>query len=350
MKFLKVQYDWDEKYLVYIPVDNKRHKILPNLFVQATCNKAGGFTVYSRAFESKDPKNEGAEMLPIDEIHTVKEGEVFKFNRSKVTWDYFKGHYNSTVVCKAQVLDSSVVFCESKNPVITALIYLENGEYESAQKLIEPLLSVSQYYSEGVNEGAHEIMAKIYELGHKKDLNKAYIHYLYAQSYENVVRFLNMGYGAGVLEETPTEEEWDEYHALCLLYGAGEKDFAYGKMIYNAGFWCYKDSIKNSKNPQIIREHKYVAFARKQACEWIMQRKDAKQVENENFILFLGAYCSYLAQGHEGGCSYEIDNGGGSVAMHRSVISAERWMDKEIERGNEFALRGKKFINEIKGN
>ena len=96
--------------------------------------------------------------------------------------------------------------------------------------------------------------------------------------------------------------------------------------------------------PEDIARHKYTAFARLKACQWIMERGDEAPVHDEDFILYLGAYLNWQRVGHEDDCTYWslTDERG-----EESVLSAKISIRNAVEEGNELAIRGKEFIDAV---
>lgn len=350
MKFLEIKYDFPSSSVKYIVIDGEKHSIGSVLSVKATDLGNGTYRVQSFSADRKDPSNVASELIPVEYTHTVCEGEVCSGMYTKIEWTYITGCYNSHYSYKATVVDETAIPHKHRDPIVMAHIHFAAAEYDKVEEILAPLLSSDEDVPYIVKRAAHKIEAKLneYGLGREKNPEQAYIQYLYAMSYSDIVRFMDMGYGQGVLSEDYHTLDWDEYHTLLLLSDIGETDYAYQRMIHIADIWYYKDAEKNADRADYFHIHKYLAQSRLTACVWIMEREDAQYVENKKFIMFLGAYFSYLEQGHEGACSCEIDNGGGSFAYQKQPIIAERWIAKAIEAGNDLALRGQSFIDRVK--
>ena len=345
MKFIKLTYGWPKRYK-FVPADGKAYNAL-GFDIIAEKNNDGSYTISTFDHKRKEPNNVASELVEVDNTFTVNVGEEVLASYCIIEWNYIRGAYNSLEDYRMEIVDETIALAETDDDVVKAMIYLQRGNYNDALSLVSKHLDVDMFFD--VNDEAYKLMAKMLEngLGVEKDIDKAYIHYLYAKSFVEVVRFWEMGYGHDVLNEW-NNVEWDEYHALLLLNSVGEGDYAYNAMKERADTWFYLDEEKKTKRADYLHNHKYVALARKTACLWAMDRCDYAFGASEKFTLFAGAYCSYLSQGHEGACSYVSDNGGGSVAHLTSASSAEWWLNKAIQEGNEFAIKAKAFTEKSK--
>ena len=176
-------------------------------------------------------------------------------------------------------------------------------------------------------------------------MDKAYVHYLYAQSIADVIRFMDMGYGKGVFCESPRLLDLNEYHTLMLLWTAGEREYAEYRINWLASCWIYDSAEKEATKKTEAQEHRTYALCRRQVCEWMME-KNAEDVDIEKFTLFMGAYLSYLKNGHEGSCSYVYEYSDGKC-NETSVWAAEKYIAEALEAGK-FAIRGKAFMDAVK--
>ena len=349
MMFIKVSFGWPKRH-IFLPADNKPHKVFQRLTVLANQSRDGRYTIKLSDTYHSDPSNIASELVCVDKTVEVEPGEKVNLEYTTVEWSYLRGKYHSHESLSAVIVDEEVVLAEADDAVVKAEIYYQRGDYQRALELIRPMLLPGNFYK--VNKAAHRLLGDMYEHGSgvEKDLALAYVEYLYAEDYDSIVRMISFGYGIGAADEflMPTPDEWDEYHALLLLDRAGESDYAYKRMRERASNWFYRDEEKNSTRADYLHEHKYTALARRTACTWAMERCDREFGASESFLLFAGAYFSYLSQGHEGACSYVKDNGGGSTAHLKNKGAAERWLDKAIEEGDEFAISIKAFIERSK--
>lgn len=350
MAFIKLTYGWPKRYK-FVPVDEKSHSIFGMLKISADVTEDGKYTIQVDDSYPSDPSNKASELVDVTNLIEADFGQEVAFDYHTIEWNYIRGHYHSYDTIKAVVVGDDVALAETDDDVVKALVYYYKADYKKVWQLLAPLLEPDQFCR--VNQQAHQLVAQMYEFGYgvEKNGKKAYIHYLYAKDYESFGRFFDRGFGNGILEN-PDElwcgNDWDEYHALLLLNDIGESDYAYNAMIERANDWFYRDKEKTSKRADYLHNHKYVALARKTACLWAMERCDYQFGASEEFLLFAGAYCSYLAQGHEGSCSYVKDNGGGSVAHLKSTSFAEWWLNKAIESGDEFAIKANAFMQASK--
>ena len=350
MAFIKLTYGWPKRYK-FVPVDEESHSIFGMLTISADFTDDGKYAIQVNDSYPSDPSNKASELVDDTQCIQVDLGQKVTFDYHTIEWDYMRGHYHSYDTIEAVVVEDDVALHETDDDVVKALVYYYKEDYQKAWQLLTPLLAPDQFYR--VNRPAHQLVGLMYEFGCgvEKDLKKAYIHYLYARDYERFDEMSYHGFGRGVLESPRklwNDNDWDEYHALLLLNDIGESEYAYNAMIERANDWFYSDKEKTSKRADYLHNHKYVALARKTACLWAMKRCDYTFGASEEFLLFAGAYCSYLSQGHEGSCSYVKDNGGGSVAHLKSTSFAEWWLDKAIEGGDAFAIKAKQFIQKSK--
>ena len=332
-------------------MDEESHYIFGMMTISAGFTDDGKYAIQVNDSYPSDPSNKASELVHVTKCIEVKLGQEVTFDYHTIEWNNSRGHYHSYDTIKAVVVKDDVALEETDDDVVKALVYYYKEDYQKAWELLTPLLGADQFYR--VNKQAHQLVAHMYEFGCgvEKDLKKAYIHYLYARDYERFDEMSYHGFGRGVLESPRKlwdNNDWDEYHALLLLNNIGESDYAYNAMIERANNWFYEDKEKTSKRADYLHNHKYVALARKTACHWAMKRCDYTFGASEKFLLFAGAYCSYLSQGHEGSCSYVQDNGGGSVAHLKSASFAEWWLNKAIEGGDAFAIKAKQFIQKSK--
>ena len=350
MAFIKLTYGWPKRYK-FVPIDESSHSIFGMMTIFADFTDDGKYAIQVSDSYPSDPSNKASELVGVKKYIEVKLGQEVTFDYHTIEWNNMRGHYHGYDTIKAVVVDDDVALAETDDDVVKALVYYYKEDYQKAWELLTPLLGADQFCR--VNEQAHQLVAQMYEFGDgvEKDLKKTYIHYLYAKDYDSFGRFFDRGFGRGVLESPRKlwlDNDWDEYHALLLLNNIGESDYAYNAMIERANDWFFSDQEKQSKRADYKRNHKYVALARKTACLWAMKRCDYAFGASEKFLLFAGAYCSYLSQGHEGNCSYVQDNGGGSVAHLKSASFAEWWLNKAIEGGDKFAIKAKDFMQKSK--
>ena len=352
MAFIKLTYGWPKRYK-FVPVDEEIHSIFGMLTICADFTDDGKYAIQVNDSYPSDPSNKASELVRVAKCIEVDLGQKVTFDYHTIEWDYMRGHYHSYDTIEAVVVEDDVALAETDDDVVKALVYYYKEDYQKAWQLLTPLLAPDQFYR--VNQPAHQLVGWMYELGCgvEKDLKKAYVHCLYARDYVGIDRFYDYGFGKNILDVEIInkfwgDDDWDEYHALLLLNDIGESDYAYNAMIERANDWFYSDKEKTSKRADYLHNHKYVALARKTACLWAMERCDYTFGASEKFLLFAGAYCSYLSQGHEGSCSYVKDNGGGSVAHLKSASFAEWWLDKAIEGGDKFAIKAKQFIQKSK--
>ena len=333
MKLLKIQYNLGDKDYIYIPLDGKDYTIGHGLIIRGFENN-DKYKIVSTSFERIDPNNQLSELQYYSNEYEVNINQSFLGSYSTLEWSYLKGNYYSTDDFRAIVINAKDEIELIGDDVLKAKIYLYDGEYQKANLLLDPLLINDDT---NTNYNAYKLKGEIYEkgLGVEQDLEKAYIHYLYSESREDIQRFLKMGYSNISTEDIDKIYKIDKCEIYQLLYEVGKKDYAYKKIIYYAGMWIYKDSEKESKKEDYLKERELLAKCRKLACQWIMERNDYKYIENNKFKLFLGAYCSYLIQGHEGMCTYEVDNGGGSMGYGTNISAAERYIEK-LANENEF--------------
>lgn len=345
MRFIKLTYGWPKRYK-FVPADGKAYNAL-GFDIIAEQNDDGSYTIITFDHERKEPNNVASELIEVDNTFTLHVGEEVLASYCTIEWTYIRGAYNSLEDYRIAIVEEDVALAETDDDVVKATIYLQRGNYNKALNLVGKHLDANMFFK--VNNDAHKLMAKMLEngLGVQKDLYKAYVHYLYAKSFEDVARFWQLGYGHEVIDRL-SNIDWDEYHALLLLASVGEGEYAYKRMVNNASNWYYKDEEKTSTRADYLHKHKFVALSRKTACLWAMAKCDYTLGASEEFTLFAGAYLSYLSQGHEGACSYETDNGGGSKGQHTSVSFAERWIDRGVADGNEFAIKAKAFIQKSK--
>jgi len=350
MHYLKVTYDISTNECVFIPVDGESHPITPGLGASAKENGNGTFSVETITWEKDAPNDTSSEKKDIITHHTVKAEEKCSGSYSVSEWSYLEGVYYRHPSYEAEIVDGSIALKESSDPVIKARVYVDMGHYNEADKLLKPILPPDPNYYYFVNREAHKLEAQRYELGLgvEKDLDRAYIHYLYAEAYADVIRFMDMGYGKGALREDYNTVDFCEYHFYKLLHAAGEKEYAEYRVFWNAGCWLYEWHEKDSTNKKDMQERRSYALCRRQACEWIMQNGDKEKVLNNKFTLYLGAYLAYLEEGSEGKCTYIYDNDG-SKHGETSIYSAESYIKAAIEAGNEFAIRTNAFKEMIKG-
>lgn len=345
MKFIKLTYGWPKRYK-FVPADGKAYNAL-GFDIIAEQNDDGSYTISTFDHKRKEPNNVASELVEVDNTFTVHVGEEVLASYCTIEWNYIRGAYNSHEDYRIAIVDDDVALAETDDDVVKAMIYLQRGNYNDALSLVSKHLDVDMFFD--VNDDAHKLLAKMLEngLGVEKDVDKAYMHYLYAKSFEDIARFWSMGYGHDVLDRF-NNIDWDEYHALLLLASVGQGEYAYQRMKKIANEWFYKDEEKLSQRQDYLHKHKFVALSRKTACLWAMAKGDHTFGASEKFTLFAGAYLSYLSQGHEGQCSYETDNGGGSKGQHTSVSFAERWIDRGVADGDEFAIKAKAFIQKSK--
>lgn len=344
MLFLKVIYDISTGDCKFLPIDGKEHRVCGGLGVSAIDMGDGSYAVEISTYEREDPNVKDSVMKCLKTMHTLKKGDNVSSSYSVSEWSYLEGCYYSHPTCRASLVDAKSVLDASSDGVLKATVYIAMGEYEKARESVLPYLSHNWYiYKE---DRAHLIYAQMNEqgLGMEQNMLEAFKHYLIAESQADIVRFINMGYGAGVLDEDPEKVNWDFYHSLMLLDSIGEHDYAYKQMGCRASSWTYTREEKESAKPEDIARHKYTAFARLKACQWIMERGDEAPVHNEDFILYLGAYLNWQRVGHEDDCTYwSLTDERGM----RSVLSAKISIRNAVEEGNELAIRGKAFIDAV---
>lgn len=350
MEFIKIGYGWPKKYK-FLPVDEQSHHVFERCSILAEITDDGKYYIQVSDCYHGDANNIASQLVDVTKHVEVKRGEEVYFDYCIIECDHVRGKYHSHESFTAVIVSDDIALAETDDDVVRALVYYEREDYQKALDLIVPLLEPDEFCR--VNEQAHQLLAQMYQFGHgvEKDLKKAYIHYLYARDYERFDEMSHHGFGRGVLESTLKlwrNNDWDEYHVLLLLDNIGEKDYAYKAMIERADNCFFLDEEKKTKHADYKRNHKYVALARKTACQWAMKRCDYAFGASEKFLLFAGAYCSYLSQGHEGNCSYVSDNGGGSVAHLKSASFAEWWLNKAIEDGDIFAIKAKAFMEKSK--
>lgn len=351
MKFLKIVYDISNEECKFIPIDGKSYAVTQGLCALATERENGVFEVETITWEKQDPNDKRSEKKEIHKSHTLREGEESQDSYSITKWSYLEGLFYVRWTYVVTVVDGEVALKQSKDPVIKAQTYVEMGEYEKADAILADILAPDPNHYYFVNKQANELQAYRYEfgLGVKKDLDKAYKHYLFARSFNNVARFMGMGYGKGVFEEDYRLIEWCEYHVLKLLHAIGEREYAEYVMNWNANYWIYDSEEKEADKYSL--KFKSIALCRKQVCEWMMERKKVKEVDAEKFALYLGAYCSYLKNGHEGACSYvHEDWEDGSKSNQTSTWRAINYIEESSQQGDELAIRGLEFIQSLKGN
>ena len=351
MYFLKVTYDILTNECTVIPIDGEYHKIASGLSASAKDNGNGRFNIQTLSWERKNPNDENCIKNEICKSHTLKVGEKCEDSYSVTEWSYIKGVYYTHPSYFVEIIDGITALNQSDDSFIKAQVHLSLGEYERVDELLNPILLPDKNHYYFVNSNANKLQAKRYELGLgvEKNLNKAYVHYLFANSYADVIRLMDMGYGKGVLEDDYRKIDWNEYYALKLLYAVGEKEYAEYKIYWNAGCWTYSSNQKQEKSNDNAKWNKTVALCRKQACEWMMDKNSLTVSEIEKLTLFSGAYLSYLKQGHEGACSYVSENfEDGCKSNQTSVLSAKGYINEAVEKGNEFAIRIKSFIDVVK--
>lgn len=344
MKLLEIKYDFPNFLVKYALTDGQRVSVCPVLSVSASCNPDGTFTVCSFSSEKKKPNDARSSINLIEYTHVVSENEECEGIYSRTTWSYLKGIENVHYSYCAKIVDDSIALENSSDPVIKAHIYLSRGLYNEADKLLEPVLPPDKSYYYFVNLAANKLQAQRYEngIGVEKNLDKAYIHYLYARSYEDIARFMEMGYGKNVFNKALCVDELLEFHTYMLLHAVGETEYAEYRVSWNAGCWIYKTEEKESQDPHDIKERKSNALCRKQYCEWAMSGKSLKNFTVEKFILYIGAYFSYLENGHEGRCTYTYDD-----SYETSVSSAKMYLESALEKGDELAIRAQSFIDSL---
>ena len=348
MYYLKITYDISTDECVFIPFDGEHHGVTPGLSALAMENGDGTFSLETLTWESDDPNNKALENREIIANHTVKTGEECWGEYSVSEWSYLEGVYYIHRSYSAEVVDGSIALKESSDPVIKAQVYVEMGDYASADALLNPILPPNPNHYYFVNREANKLQAKRYELGLgvKKDLDRAYIHYLYAQSVGDVVRFMDMGYGKGVLEEDTHSDDLCEYHFYKLIHAAGEREYAEYRVFWSADCWLYEWHEKDSTSKKDVQMRRSCALCRRQACEWIIEKEDREKVLNDDLTLYLGAYLAYLEEGSEGKCTYTYDNDG-SRREDTSVYSANSYIERAIAAGNDLAVRAKAFIDAV---
>ena len=349
MKLLEIKYNLSESKVKYILTDGNQYAICPILSVSAEDNGDGSYTVRSFSADRKQPNTSASKTEPLEYTHTVREGEVCSGLYNRVEWTYIDGCYNDHRVYEAMIVDREIALRESDDPVIKAQIYLSMGEYAEADRLLAPIIPPDPNHYFFVNGEANRLQAQRYELGLgvEKNLDKAYIHYLYAESFDDLIRFIEMGYGEDVLGDGFDFSEFCEYHFYMLLYAAGEREYAKYRVLWDAGCWLYEWDEKDSVQEDDIRERRSIALCRRQACEWIIQEKDEANVLNGKLTLYLGAYLAYLEVGSEGKVTYVYEDDG-SKCRETSILSANVYIEQAIEAGNELAIRGKEFIDSVK--
>ena len=350
MKFLEIRCSHVHDGYVYIGIDSRTRVICPNLQIRAVDNNDGTYKVISFSSRREQPNYYTIYDVTPDNMECViTEDEICHGYYSGTKWTYLSGVYNVSYDYHASVVSASDVISNSLDAPTLAAAYIELGDYEKARSLVDPILAPDPNYYYFVNREANRVKAQMLEkaLGCEKSLDEAFFHYLYAQDYESIVRFMDMGYGKGVLSEDYHSLDWDEHYVLKLLYSLKKDDDVFYRMIFLAECFTYKHKEKISKRDKALKKHKSGALARLCASEWIMERGDYKNVENGNLELFLGAYFSWLSQGHEGMCSYENDNGGGSMSQGTSLSCARKYLQDAAEAGSELALRALKYISDI---
>lgn len=350
MYFLKVTYDISCGKFTIIPADGEHHGITQGLSALARDNGDRTFTLEMLTWERNNPQNTALEKKEIRTLHTVKAGKQCLGQYSQSEWSYMKGIYYRHPSYEAKVIDGKTALKESDDPVIKAQVYVEMGKYRHADKLLTPILPPDPKHYYFVNKNAHKLQAMRYELGLgvKKDLGKAYIHYLYAEAYDDIVRFMDMGYGKGVLSEHHRSLDWNEYYPLRLLHAAGERAYAEYRINWNANCWTYDRNEKEATKRTNAKWYKANALCRRQVCEWMMA--NAKNADIDRFTLMLGAYLAYLSEGHEGSCSgIREDPETGSKSNTTSLWWAEKYIASAVAAGNSFAIQGKGFIDKVRG-
>lgn len=347
MYYLKIIYDISTDECVFIPADGEHRGVTQGLSACAKDNGDATFSVETLSFESHGNTRKEKE---IRKTRRVKLGQKCSDSYSVSEWSYLEGVYYRHPSCEFEVVDASVALKESEDPVVKAAVYVDMGEYEKADELLLPILPPDPNYYYFVNREANKLQARRYEagLGVEKDPDRAYIHYLYAESTSDVIRFMDMGYGKGVLEEDCRSIDFCEYHFYKLLHAAGETEYAEYRVFWGAGCWLYEWHEKDSTDKKDMLERKSCALCRRQACEWIMQKSDKEKVLSGKFTLYLGAYLAYLEEGSEGKCTYIYEDDG-SRLRNTSIYSAESYVKRAIENGNEFAIRAKAFTDAMKG-
>ena len=350
MYYLKITYDISCNKYTFVPIDGEEHGVTQGLGVLAKEKDNGTFLVKTFTFERDNSGDINLEKKKITKSHTIKIGKKYSGCYSTPEWSYLEGLYYRHPSYEIEIVDGNAVLKENADPVVKAQIYVYMGEYIKADELLNSILQPDPNYYYFTNREANKLQAQRYELGLgvEKNLDKAYIHYLYAEAVADVIRFMNMGYGKGVLEENHNCIVFCEYHFYKLLYEAGEKEYAEYRVFWNADCWLYEWHEKSSTDKKDIQERKNYALCRRQACEWIMEKGYEEKVLNNKFTLYLGAYLAYLEEGSEGKCTYIYENDD-SKYRETSLLSAENYIKRAVESGNEFAIRGKAFIDMIKG-
>lgn len=347
MYYLKIRPDISKNQFTFIPADGELHGVTKGLATSLTEKDDVNFLVEAITWERDNPNNTSLPKKEIRTSHTLKIGEICSGTYSISEWSYLEGVYYRHPSFEVEVVDGSVALKESDDPVVQAQVHLEMGNYQKADELLNPILppDPNNYYF--VNREANKLQAQRYELGLgvEKNLDKAYIYYLYAQSFTEIVRFMDRGYGRGVFNIYHRLLDWNEYYTLKLLYVAGECEYAEYRMHWNANCWTYDSAEKEATKITEAKEHLTRALCRRQVCEWMME-KGAGNVDKEKFTLYLGAYFSYLQNGHEGSCSYvcEYDD---RKYNDTSVLSAKSYIKEAIELG-QFAIKANAFIDTIK--
>ncbi|MBQ8388829.1 MAG: hypothetical protein IJX46_07890 [Clostridia bacterium] len=349
MYYLKITYDISTGKSVFIPADGKHHGVTQGLSALAKETGDGGFSVETLTWERDDPGDTAQKEQEIRMAHTVKVGEVCSGSYSVSDWSYLKGVSYRHPSYRAEVVDGRIALKESDDPVIKARVCVEMGDYAKADALLRPILPPDPNYYYFTNREANRLQAQRYELGLgvEKDLDRAYVHYLYAEAADDVVRLMDMGYGKGVLEEDYRAIDFCKYHFYKLIHAAGEVEYAEYRILWDAGCWLYEWHEKNSTDKDDMQKRRSYALCRRQACEWIIEKEDRDKALNGKLTLYLGAYLAYLEEGSEGKCTYVYENDG-SKHGETSIYSAESYIERAVAAGNELAIRGKAFMDAVK--
>ena len=346
MKLIKVIYDSASAKQAFVLIDGAEHAICPGLSILAS-EVGGVYTITAYTSGKNRTKQPGFEAAREAQAHTINDGESKSGVYTTTEWSYLKGVESVSRSYTISVVDiNEALSSPSTSQTLKARLYLFVGDYKKADELLLPLLDFNWYLY--INKEAHALMAYGYEegLGLEKNLDLAFRHYLLAEAREDIIRFLDMGYAKGAFKEDYHAFSWDIYHTLLVLDFMGERDFAYKQMIVRAANdWCYTWEEKESTDRELVANRYNSAMARKQAAEWIIERRDKTEARGEHLVLFLGAYYAYLKTGSEDRCTYYDDDGGvGQTSAYRALD----YVTEAQQKGEELAIKGLALIAEAK--
>lgn len=365
MKVLEVRNNYS-KYIQYVLIDgNKSDKTLyfPVSMKCFTDNDKYVLELDYNKYKFLTNKKENNEFL-VEEVH---EKEIFSDKVSGLytlmKYDYLKGVINETHSYFATVYESNVLInkLETNKEYYSDFglleLYLLIEDYDKANSLLNNIMS-----NNNMNEDLklYHILARMYEYGklYEKDLDMAYAYYLMSKSYDDLLRFYDMGYAKNMNEliQTPYTNGFNEraYLFNSLLLDTCFKEIGLNKILKYASFWFFDED--ELKDKEYINERKYLALSQLKAVNLILEN-NLIESNLENIINYLAGYFLWKKKGNSSDIVAIRDEDLGDQYDHLYVKKEVVLHDKALEfvrkladSNNELAVKVLEEYNKYLGN